>query len=354
MTEFEKLGLHQFLVETCQNLGIASPTPIQAAAIPHILRGRNLFGQAQTGAGKTAAFSLPVIHALSADPFGVFALVLSPTRELAEQTALQFRALGASCALTVLVVCGGKSALTERLALLRRPHVVVATPGRLAEHLLDVAVRSTFSHLRVLVLDEADRLLAKSSHLRPTLKAVLSALPPADKRQTLLFSATRGPALKYAISKQIKYKSAEAANKINSSLNVLKVVAVSTDEMAVPAGLRGSYVFVPRALKEAHALSLLTRAFGGKTALVFVARRAACRLLAETLRRAGVSADALHAGLEQGRRSAALGKFREGKSRVLVCTDLAARGLDVRDVGFVLNFNVPLAAVVFLFLNLFF
>ncbi|KAJ1627211.1 P-loop containing nucleoside triphosphate hydrolase protein, partial [Pavlovales sp. CCMP2436] len=187
---FLELGLHDWLARSCAQLGMREPMPIQRACVPAILAGRDVIGRAATGSGKTAAFALPILQRLSEEPFGVFALIITPTRELAVQISEQCRALGERMHVRCEVVVGGADMIAQSAALNRRPHIVVGTPGRLVDHLRSGAAEAaaTFGRLRVLVLDEADRLLDLG--FGPEITQLLERLPPVEKRQTLLFSAT--------------------------------------------------------------------------------------------------------------------------------------------------------------------
>ena len=184
-TSFHSLSLDDWVVQACSSLGIRRPTPVQASCIPPILRGRDCIGCARTGSGKTAAFALPILQKLAVDPFGVFALVLTPTRELAIQIADQFKAFGAHIPARVAVVVGGMDMMEQGLALANKPHLVIGTPGRIADHIKSTDTLS-LRRVRHLVMDEADRLLAPS--FQTDLETIFSALPA--KRQTLVFSAT--------------------------------------------------------------------------------------------------------------------------------------------------------------------
>ncbi|NWH69194.1 DDX49 helicase, partial [Geococcyx californianus] len=194
MAEFRALGLASWLAEQARQVGLSRPTPVQAACIPAVLQGRDCLGCAKTGSGKTAAFVLPVLQVLSEDPYGIFCLVLTPTRELAYQIAEQFRVLGKPLGLKDCVVVGGLDMVAQALELSRKPHVVIATPGRLADHLRS---SNTFSlkKIKFLVLDEADRLLEQGcADFTADLEVILEAVPA--HRQTLLFSATLTDTLK--------------------------------------------------------------------------------------------------------------------------------------------------------------
>jgi hypothetical protein len=187
---FVALGLHDWLARSCAQLGMREPMPIQIACVPAILAGHDVIGRASTGSGKTAAFALPILQRLSEDPYGVYALVLTPTRELAVQIAEQTRALGELMRVRCEVVTGGADMIAQAAALSRRPHIVVGTPGRLLDHLRSghADAAAVFGRLRALVLDEADRLLDLG--FGPEIGALLERLPPSGQRQTLLFSAT--------------------------------------------------------------------------------------------------------------------------------------------------------------------
>ncbi|CAB1420337.1 unnamed protein product [Pleuronectes platessa] len=188
MADFSELGLSDWLIKQCHQLGITKPTPVQENCMPPILEGRDCMGCAKTGSGKTAAFVLPVLQKLSEDPYGIYCLVLTPTRELAYQIAEQFRVLGKPLGLKDCIVVGGMDMVAQALELSDKPHVVVATPGRLADH---IRSSNTFSMSKIqfLIMDEADRLLEQGcTDFTKDLEVILGILPA--KRQTLLFSAT--------------------------------------------------------------------------------------------------------------------------------------------------------------------
>ncbi|KAJ1959965.1 putative RNA helicase, partial [Dipsacomyces acuminosporus] len=181
MCTFSELDLDQWLVDSLKAMAITRPTEIQRACIKHILAGRDVIGGAKTGSGKTAAFALPILQKLSEDPYGVYALVLTPTRELAYQIAEQFNVLGKGVNIKVSVVIGGMDMVAQALELSRRPHVVVATPGRLADHIQSSANAIHFQRVKYLVMDEADRLLTDT--FAPDLAVIMDSIP--KQRQTL-------------------------------------------------------------------------------------------------------------------------------------------------------------------------
>ncbi|NXN92669.1 DDX49 helicase, partial [Rhinopomastus cyanomelas] len=239
MAAFRALGLSPWLAEQAQQVGLSRPTPVQSACIPAILQGRDCLGCAKTGSGKTAAFVLPVLQVLSEDPYGIFCLVLTPTRELAYQIAQQFRVLGKPLGLKDCVVVGGLDMVAQALELSRKPHVVIATPGRLADHLRS---SNTFSlkKLKFLVLDEADRLFEQgSADFTADLEVILEAVPA--HRQTLLFSAT-----------------------LTATLSELKSLATNKPffweaeaEVRTVDGLEQRYLLVPEMLKDAYLVHLI-------------------------------------------------------------------------------------------------
>jgi len=189
MSSFEELGLHEWLVKACSELGFRHPTPVQKNCIPPIIQGKNCIASAETGSGKTAAFALPILHLLSEDPYGVYALIVTPTRELALQISEQMHALGSPIGLKVSVVIGGVDMIKQSIELQRKPHIIIATPGRLLSH-LQSADTVKLNRLKFLVFDEADRLFGDQSE---DTEEILNLLPPNSNRQTLLFSATLAP-----------------------------------------------------------------------------------------------------------------------------------------------------------------
>ena len=358
---FERLGIQPWLLEACTTMGIRIPTPVQAACVGPILAGRDVIGVAQTGSGKTVAFVLPILQRLARNPYGVFALVLTPTRELAHQISDQVRALGAPCGVRESVVVGGEDLTSQTLRLERRPHVVVATPGRLRDLIENMSLagregvssaRRIFGRTAFLVLDEADRLLEDS--FASDLKAIIPILPPsrgrpttaddgaggggptsssallAVTRQTLLFSATLTPDLaeleRIALEAPFRYEQ-------------------FSDALRLPSGLKEFYVFVPAQVRDVYLYHLLAHhALEGPTdqAIVFLAKRDSVDEVTAMLRELEVGTPvALHSGLTQPRRLAAVEAFKAGRARILLATDVASRGLDIPSVELVINFDLP-------------
>lgn len=320
----DKLGLHPWLVSSCAEMGLREPTPIQAACIGPTLAGRDIVGSAETGSGKTAAFALPVLQALSTDPYGIFALVLSPARELAHQIADQFTALGAPLRARVSVIVGGADMMLQSLELAQRPHIVVATPGRFADHLRSSSIGGAVSKLRFVVIDEADRLLELG--FSQDLQFILSCLP--RKRQTLLYSATMSAALE---------------GLRESALRAPHVANLACKERLVST-LTQQYVFMPAAVRDCYLVHLLREALDQKsTVIVFTSTCQACELLAGMLLGLDLACAPLHSQQPQRRRAAAVAKLKQGTLSLLIATDVAARGLDIPSVDLVINHNVPAA-----------
>jgi ATP-dependent RNA helicase RhlE len=321
---FSELGLCPELLQAVAEAKYAIPTPVQAAAIPPILRAQDVQACAQTGSGKTAAFALPMLQRLlgraAASDRRVSGLVLVPTRELAMQVAEAFRSLGRYLPrrIKVLTVIGGVSLNPQMMALRGGADVVVGTPGRLLDLAEHNAVR--LSEVATLVLDEADRLLDEG--FADELTRVLALLP--DGRQNLLFSATFPPA-------------------VRSLAEVLLRDPVRVDVAAVATTLpdiqQRSIVVDPQ--RRTQLLRHLIRHHGWERTLVFVATKYATEHIALKLHRLGFAARALHGDLSQGARTQALADFKSGSVRVLIATDVAARGIDVADLAAVVNFDLP-------------
>jgi len=288
--------------------------------------GRDAIGVAHTGSGKTAAFALPILQRLSHDPYGIYALVLTPTRELAFQIADQFRAFGAGMSFREAVVVGGLDMQTQAKELARRPHVVVATPGRLRGLLdLDPELGRGFGRVAFLVLDEADRLLEPS--FEDDLSSILEILP--EKRQTLLFSATMTRTLVTLQSALLR--------------NAFHFEAYEGLQTAAGANLKEEYLLVPAKVKEVYLAHLLgnLEARGVRSAMVFAGTCRGCALLAAMLRELEVPVAALHSHISQRERMTALDRFKGGAVPILLATDVASRGLDIPTVDLVINFDLP-------------
>ncbi|KAG7591873.1 Helicase superfamily 1/2 ATP-binding domain [Arabidopsis thaliana x Arabidopsis arenosa] len=324
VSNFEGLGLAEWAVETCKELGMRKPTPVQTHCVPKILAGRDVLGLAQTGSGKTAAFALPILHRLAEDPYGVFALVVTPTRELAFQLAEQFKALGSCLNLRCSVIVGGMDMLTQTRSLVSRPHIVITTPGRikvLLENNPDVP--PVFSRTKFLVLDEADRVLDVG--FQDELGTIFQCLPKS--RQTLLFSATMTSnlqtLLEHSSNKAYFYEAYEG----------LKTVDTLTQQ----------FIFEDKDAKELYLVHILSQMEdkGIRSAMIFVSTCRTCQRLSLMLDELEVENVAMHSLNSQSLRLSALSKFKSGKIPILLATDVASRGLDIPTVDLVINYDIP-------------
>ncbi len=324
LTDFSTLGLHPALVDRLTEMGLTDPTPIQTGAIPLVLEGRDVMGLAQTGTGKTAAFGLPMVQKLNASSKGkphpktLRGLVLAPTRELAGQILDNVQAFSKGTRLSSALVVGGKSLNTQARRLERGCDILVATPGRLLDLLGRGAVH--LDRCEYLVLDEADQMLDLGfiHDLRKIAKLV-----PAG-RQTLLFSAT--------MPKQM--------NEIAKSfLDNPERVQVSPPGKAADK-ITQSVHFIAKAAKTDLLIELLD-AHRDELALVFARTKHGSEKLRKVLEKAGYAAESVHGNKSQNQRDRALKAFRSGEARVLVATDVAARGIDIPDVRYVYNYDLP-------------
>jgi ATP-dependent RNA helicase RhlE len=318
---FADLQLHPSLVKATEELGYVRPTSIQGDSIPPALAGRDLLACAATGSGKTAAFMLPILNRLMDRPRGkTRALVIAPTRELAAQILEDMKDLGKHTAVTGAAIFGGVGMGPQETALRRGVDVIVACPGRLLDH-LQSGNYADFSALEVLVLDEADRMLDMG--FLPDIRRVLKHVPKV--RQTLFFSATMpGP----------------IATLARELLNNPATIALERESRPASTITQALYP-VPQELKSELLATLLERGAMNEV-LVFTRTKHRANRLAEFLTKRGISADRIHGNRSQTQRTAALANFKDGKTRVLVATDIAARGIDVEALGHVVNFDVPL------------
>ncbi|XP_019869571.1 probable ATP-dependent RNA helicase DDX49 [Aethina tumida] len=316
-------GLNPWIVRQCATIGVKDPTPIQVNCIPEILKGRDCIGAAKTGSGKTLAFALPIIQKLCEDPYGIYALILTPTRELAYQIADQFAVIGKPMNLKHCVVVGGVDMVAQGQELSKKPHIVVATPGRLADH-LESCSTFTLSKIKFLVLDEADRLLG--GHFDDQIKTIFTALPKT--RQNLFFSAT-----------------------ITDTLQKLKTVTgrdcflyEAPAEVATVEQLEQHYVLCPKDVKDAYLVEVIrTYRATNQTGniMIFTDTCRNCQVLSMTLNEVGFENVALHAMIPQSQRLGALNRFKSNTVKMLIATDVASRGLDIPTVQLVVNHMVP-------------
>jgi len=318
MNNFELLGLCPELLQAVTDRGYQTPTPIQSEAIPPLLNGEDVLGQAQTGTGKTAAFALPMLQMLDGERPGVQALVLTPTRELAIQVSQAVYQYGAPLGVRVLPIYGGQSYQRQITRLQRETQVVVGTPGRTLDLIRQGAM--TLDGVQYVVLDEADEMLKMG--FVEDVEAILSATPKA--RQTAMFSAT--------MSKNVL---ALAARYMRAPLEI----RIASNSMTVPA-IEQRYHLVNRGDK-LPALALVLEAEVTQSVLIFTKTRIGAAELAEQLTTRGYTAEALHGDLDQQRRETVLRRFKGGQVRILIGTDVMARGVDIPEVSHVINYDLP-------------
>ena len=319
---FSSFKLDPNLLKGLKELGFVRPTPIQLDAIPPAMEGRDVLACAATGSGKTAAFLLPILHKLIQRPRGTTrALIVTPTRELAAQIAEHLNEIAVHTPITSAAVFGGVGMSPQEHAFRSGVDVIVATPGRLLDHLRHPYAK--LDKLEHLVLDEADRMLDMG--FLPEIRKLLRMLPA--KRQTLFFSATMP---------------APIATLTREMLNNPATLRIERNA-APPTGITQAVYPVSQDLKAALFLALLNRG-EMKQALVFTRTKHRANRLADFLVKNGVKADRIHGNRSQTQRTAALAGFKNGSHKVLVATDIAARGIDVEELGHVVNFDVPLVA----------
>lgn len=316
---FSSLGLHPDLVKGVRAMGFTDPTPIQLQAIPIALEGHDILGCAQTGSGKTAAFALPILHHLLQKPKpGLRALIVVPTRELAAQVETSFRDCARFTDFKVALVIGGVGYHGQRQAIAQGAQIAVATPGRLLDHVKQNALR--LDHVEVAVLDEADRMLDMG--FLPDIRDILNRLPKA--RQTMLFSATLAPEVQ---------RIASFAMRDPRRVEISKPTTVAEGITQI--------VYPVSQPKKSELLIALLEATQIRSGVIFCRTKHGADRLARRLKEKGFSIGVLHANRTQGQRTQAMDQFRAGKTQILVATDIAARGIDVREVSHVINYDLP-------------
>ncbi|KAI0663254.1 DEAD-domain-containing protein [Cubamyces menziesii] len=362
------MGISSVLISALTKMSIKAPTEIQAACIPPLLQGRDCIGNAKTGSGKTIAFALPILQKLSLDPYGIFALVLTPTRELAFQIAEQFAVLGAPLNLRTAVVVGGIDMMAQALELGNRPHVVVATPGRIVDLLKSTSGEWDLSRIKFLVLDEADRLLTPS--FAPELSYLFNILP--KERQTCLFTATLTDAVeRVADAPPRPGKQKPFVHRMTAKIETVETL--KQYYILVPSHVREAYLYyflcnppesthhlrrappepVKGSKKGAKAKSKSSKKSSKKASeeddvvqqppptIIFCTRPRTAAYLTHLLQTLHIRATALHSRLTQRERLSSLQLFRASVVPVLVSTDVGARGLDIEDVAIVVNWDIP-------------
>ncbi len=321
MRSFEELGLPTCALDAVGRLGFETPTPVQEMAIPHVLEGRDVIAAASTGTGKTAAFLLPVLGKMPKRAKGRTApraLVITPTRELAEQIAYNSSRIARSCGLYSTVVFGGKPYSPQIRELRRGTDILIATPGRLND-LIERGV-ADLSQVEVLVLDEADRMLDMG--FLPAVKSIVARIP--EERQTLLFSATIDESIQKNLSSLLKDPEIVQIAQKGETAKIVEqsILPVSNNQ-------------------KAELLKCLLDEKGHERVIVFARTRRRAEEVAKELKHAGFKAVCIHSDKTQGQRRNALSSFRKGEANVIVATDVLARGIDIPEVDYVVNYDLP-------------
>lgn len=323
--KFSELGLRDELLSALDTVSYHEMTAVQEKTLPPMLEGRDVLAQAKTGSGKTAAFGLAILHKLKVESFHCQALILCPTRELADQVARELRRLASNVPnVKVLSLCGGAAFGPQLASLQHNPHIVVGTPGRIHKHLRKNSLQ--LGKLKTLVLDEADRMLDMG--FSDEINAILKFVP--QDRQTLLFSATFPPSIE-TVSQRIQ------RNALSIQVAETKI-APQIIQSWCPTTRDGRHSDLARVL----------RAWGGELNLVFCNTRVDCKELLDFLTSQSIAAVALHGDLEQAERNEALVRFSNRSASVLVATDVAARGIDIKNLDVVVNFELPKQAEVYI------
>ena len=316
---FQSLGLSDERVAKLEKLGFEQPTDVQAQAIPELLKGKDVVGQSQTGTGKTAAFSLPILEQIDVEDAVVQALILTPTRELAQQVTAAMKNFSHDRALKILTVCGGQPIDRQMQSLKRGVQVVVGTPGRVIDLLNRKALR--LETLRYVVLDEADEML--SMGFIDDVREILRQAP--EQRQTACFSAT--------MPRQIQ----DLINQFMDHPVSLKV----EQPKGTPQRIEQRVYKVPRGWTKGKALQPILAVENPESALIFVRTKRTASEITQELQSAGYSVDEYHGDLSQSQRERLVQRFRKSQVRLVVATDIAARGLDVENLSHVINFDLP-------------
>ncbi|KAF5888622.1 putative ATP-dependent RNA helicase DDX47, partial [Clarias magur] len=316
---FKDLGVTEVLCEACDQLGWKKPTKIQIEAVPVALQGRDVIGLAETGSGKTGAFALPILQSLLSSPQRLHTLVLTPTRELAFQISEQFEALGSSIGVKTAVIVGGIDMMSQSLVLAKKPHVVIATPGRLIDH-LENTKGFNLRAVKFLVMDEADRIL--NMDFESEVDKILKLIP--RERHTFLFSAT--------MTKKVQ--------KLQRAALKDPVKCAVSSKYATVDKLQQYYIFIPAKYKDCYLVSILNE-LAGNSFMVFCSTCNNTQRVTLLLRNLGITAIPLHGQMSQNKRLGALNKFKSKSRSVLLATDVASRGLDIPHVDCVINFDIP-------------
>ncbi|CAL1262675.1 unnamed protein product [Larinioides sclopetarius] len=321
---FKDLNLKDWIVKQCTEMGITKPTPVQYHCIPPIMEGKGCVAISKTGTGKTLAFVLPMLHKWCSNLFSKFALILTPTRELARQIFDQIKVIGKPINIKVCLIIGGENQVEQGAQIAREPHIIVATPGRLSD-MMQSGYDTDFRYIQMLVVDEADRLLSGS--FTTDLEVIMKALP--EKKQSLLFSATMTSMIENAIQ------------------HAREPPFVWKDEADVTTvtELDQKYVLVHTAVLRSGYLVKIINDYQAKTPdssmIIFTKNCEVCQIVSKALKKLGFDNVALNSNLKQRERSISITRFKSNRIKILVATDLASRGLDIPMVDLVVNYSVP-------------
>ncbi|KAM3128348.1 hypothetical protein pb186bvf_019538 [Paramecium bursaria] len=321
--DFQQLGLEQWIQKMCNKIDYRSPRPIQEQAIPHILEGKNVLISSQTGSGKTAAFALPILQHLSKDQYGIFCIVLTANRELALQIAEQFQIFGASINLKVCLLIGGMNQGQQTKQLAQIPHIIIATPGRCSQLLdVDQNFQKYIKNIQYVVLDEVDRLMEPQIWVD-----IENILAQCQNAKIHLVSATV-----QQLDEEIQTKFPQLE------------FQVCSQQQSLSDTIKHKFILMPDLVKDYYFVYLMKKLDGALT-IVFAQTCRKCHELNEMLNELGISSTTLHSMLPQKERISNLKSFRSLRTQVLVATDVASRGLDIQNVKFVVNYNVPKFAI---------
>ncbi|EAN32615.1 DEAD/DEAH box helicase family protein [Theileria parva strain Muguga] len=331
---FESLGVPNWIIEICKSLQIKKPTKIQKLCLPSAFKGKNLIGCSETGTGKTICFCWPILTSLAKNPYGVYSLVLTPTRELAFQISDQFRIFGVNMNIVVLSCVGGVDIVSQSIEMEKRPHVIIATPGRLAYQVSNPErnLSSIFANVKYLVFDESDRLLDIS--FQEPLKEILKCIPKSSEgRITFMFSATITDSIRTLASKIS-----------NSTFEFYDATEESSKILKLNRKIEHEYVFLPQHVHITYLVYVLRERFlkdEKAKGIIFICTKKRCQLVSLTLDQLEFKVTCIHSLMKQSKRTDSLSKFRSGYSNLLVATDLVSRGIDVPEVSFVINLDFP-------------
>eukprot|EP00347_Sterkiella_histriomuscorum_P004316 403360910 len=339
LTTFKSLNLDNWIIKNLEEIGIKAPTQIQIDSLPHILKGKNIIGCAQTGSGKTACFALPMLQKLAADPYGVFGLILAPSRELCMQIKQSIESfVGQNMNIRVCVLVGGVDYMKQIKELQEIPHIIIACPGRMV-HYLDndhYGLKDYLQNLQFLVFDEADRMLTEDT-MKSDLVKILEILP--NERQTLLFSATMVQNYDRNISKNLIF----GEDNKREMVGIGNTEAANEEFQKTVQNLDQKIVFIPENVKEAYLIYLLKNQKLKKQqqCIIFTSTCKNCHFLAMLLQELEFDATFIHSQLNQRKRLNNLARFKSNYTKIIVATDVASRGLDMPLVQTVINFDIP-------------